>query len=202
MDVVCRLIDEGFNYQKIAEEISLIKDEYISRTKAWKGLSLRNGLTGENSTSEQSIILTNSSDSTGVKECFDTKYLKDMPYTSEILNSIASRFGTKLGLVRILKLCVGGKITPHVDTDLFNFDKGKIYRFHLVVATNPDVNFMIKGHCYNFEQGSLYFTDVSHMHSVENNGTTDRYHIVMDFEATAMLKEIILNGKDVSYQTK
>ncbi len=120
-----------------------------------------------------------------------TPYMENCNYFKKVLDEIP----TDVYLVRILKLKKNGRIKFHTDEDVFK-DR-KIIRIHLPIITNPDVKFQIgypvqkPAPGYNIwnaqilhekylEPGYLWFTNVNTLHGVENKGTTDRYHMVID----------------------
>lgn len=78
--------------------------------------------------------------------------------------------------VMFVKLLPGEKINPHVDkSHLLHF-----YRCHLPIVTNNDIFFYIDGHQYKLREGIFYKINNFLMHSVENNSTEDRIHLIVD----------------------
>jgi aspartyl/asparaginyl beta-hydroxylase (cupin superfamily) len=91
--------------------------------------------------------------------------------------------------VRLLKLEVGSLIKEHRDYDL-GFEKEQL-RLHVPVTTNPDVDFFLDGHRLNLSEGECWYLDLSLPHWVENRGSSDRIHLVIDCELNEWLGDLI-----------
>jgi hypothetical protein len=78
--------------------------------------------------------------------------------------------------VMFVKLLPGEKINPHVDVrHLLHF-----YRCHLPIVTNDDIFFYIDYRKYKLREGIFYKINNFRVHSVENNSTEDRIHLIVD----------------------
>src|SRR5262249_48305401 len=51
---------------------------------------------------------------------------------------------------------------------------------HVVVATNPGVEFVLNGTPVPLAEGECWYLRLSDPHAVANRGTTDRIHLVID----------------------
>jgi hypothetical protein len=121
-----------------------------------------------------------------------TEYLKNSEYFKNLIRKIETKFETKCGLTRILKLTKGGYIDTHKDGSIFN---KKIFRCHIPIVTKyPDVFMNIDNESYHMIAGNLYLTDTSKLHSVTNNSDIDRIHIVIDLVYSKKLLEFINKG--------
>lgn len=69
-------------------------------------------------------------------------------------------------------------------------------RVHLVVKTNPLVDFIIDDQVFNFSDGDLVEIDNIAMHSVKNNSDETRIHLVMDFYHPDFIKELMYGRKE------
>jgi quercetin dioxygenase-like cupin family protein len=58
-------------------------------------------------------------------------------------------------------------------------------------VTNKRVEFYLAGERVPMHEGELWYLDFSQKHRVENNGTTDRIHLVMDCKVNDWLVEMI-----------
>lgn len=76
----------------------------------------------------------------------------------------------------IVKMPAKSIIPEH--TDLGNL--GYIHRCHYVIKTNRMCTFTINDHPYWFKEGSALEINNIAPHSVENNGSTDRVHLICD----------------------
>jgi Aspartyl/Asparaginyl beta-hydroxylase len=101
--------------------------------------------------------------------------------------------------IRLMRLKPGGgEIYRH--TDIQDADagteQGKLMRVHIPIITSPSVKF----ECWNLRgvskvcymaPGESWYVDVRKPHRVENYGTTDRIHLVIDAESNEPLKRLV-----------
>jgi quercetin dioxygenase-like cupin family protein len=111
---------------------------------------------------------------TGNEEIKETSLLKDIQYIKEIID----QFKCPLLSVRLLKLEKGANIKPHRDYNV-GYEDGN-FRLHIPIATNPDVNFILDGQRIEMKIGECWYTNVNYVHSVSNEGKSDRVHLVID----------------------
>lgn len=104
----------------------------------------------------------------------ETAVLKQSPYMQEV---IASFQFPKIA-VRLLRLEAGARIKPHKDHEL-GYEDGQ-FRLHIPIMTNPDVHFVLDGKELIMLEGECWYTNVNYEHSVVNEGTKDRIHLVID----------------------
>jgi mannose-6-phosphate isomerase-like protein (cupin superfamily) len=104
----------------------------------------------------------------------DTELLWRCPRTAAAL----ARLECPLQAVRLLRLAAGGVIREHRDDDL-RFEDGEA-RLHVPLATNPEVEFYVDGERVVMEAGECWYLDLSRPHRVQNRGSTDRIHLVID----------------------
>ena len=112
------------------------------------------------------------------------------------LRSFLDNLGSKVFLVRVLKLRPGELVKFHTDEVAFQ-DVTSVVRLHLPLTTNPEcvLRFGIplrrplpgynvwdarQVHETHIPPGELWFTNVNALHSVYNGGKTDRMHLVID----------------------
>lgn len=77
-----------------------------------------------------------------------------------------------------VKLLAGGAIPPHFDTGR---TMRKSHRIHLPLVTNDGVKFVVGNTTKNLLPGEIWEINNRHKHTVMNNGTEDRVHMIMDF---------------------
>jgi hypothetical protein len=104
----------------------------------------------------------------------------------------------KMHRIRILCLAPGGKVSRHSDKPIqTDLDEGKIImRYHLPLVTNDNVKMKIwnlHGDLIEIkmEVGYLYQFDSRKPHAVENDGETNRHHLVFDVELDPALEPIL-----------
>jgi len=105
------------------------------------------------------------------------------------VRTVLSAFNCPLRAVRFLKLEAGSLIKEHRDYDL-GFEEGQL-RFHVPICTNPDVVFFLDAHRIDMNEGECWYLDLSLPHWVENRGSTDRIHLVIDCELNEWLGDLV-----------
>lgn len=98
-----------------------------------------------------------------------------------IMGLMARVDGERLGRVMINKIAPGGVIFPHVDTkshtDYYS-------RFHVVLQSQPGVQFRAGDEQTYMPTGSIWWFDNSQEHEVINNSADDRIHMVCDIRTS------------------
>ena len=114
------------------------------------------------------------------KECVDQPILTMIPEAIPYIFGLMSKLrGERLGTALLVKLAPGRCILPHADMEGME----KYYnRFHLVLQTNPLVSFHAGNEEVHMAQGDIWWFDHTAIHSVYNNGTTDRVHLIVDIK--------------------
>jgi hypothetical protein len=103
-----------------------------------------------------------------------TPLLDRCPYFREVL----AAFHCPLKSVRLLALAPGSFIREHTDNAL-EYAGGEV-RIHIPVQTSSDVEFYVAGERLLLEEGGCYYVNVNLPHRVNNCGTTERIHLVID----------------------
>lgn len=103
-----------------------------------------------------------------------TPILKNCDY----LKKVIATFKCPLLSVRLLKLAPGAFIKPHRDFEL-GYEDG-CFRLHIPILTHSQVTFTLDGHKLEMLPGECWYTNVNFVHSVSNEGLTDRIHLVID----------------------
>lgn len=103
-----------------------------------------------------------------------TPLLQHCPYFQQLIQ----QFHCPLLSVRLLKLGAGAEIKPHRDHEL-GYEDG-CFRLHIPISTNPQVSFILDGEQLDMQPGECWYTNVNFVHSVANNGKSDRVHLVVD----------------------
>ena len=78
----------------------------------------------------------------------------------------------------LVRLPAGASIAEHRD---MNFSLTHSHRIHLPIVTNDDVRFTVGKESINLREGQLYEINNRRLHSVHNNGTEARVHLILDF---------------------
>lgn len=104
----------------------------------------------------------------------DGPLLAQTPY----LGAVLARFECPVQTARLMKLTPGSVIKPHRDHELAA-EQGSA-RIHIPIVTNDAVDFRLNGERIVMVPGSAWYLRLSDPHSVANEGTTDRVHLVID----------------------
>jgi hypothetical protein len=115
----------------------------------------------------------------------DTQVLDRCCYFKQVLGA----FKCSLETVRLLKLQSGSRIREHRDFDL-GWRYG-VVRVHLPVQTNPGIEFFLDGERVSMNEGESWYLDLALPHRVDNNGETDRVHLVMDCVVNEWIRALI-----------
>ncbi|HLP63636.1 aspartyl/asparaginyl beta-hydroxylase domain-containing protein [Flavobacterium sp.] len=108
------------------------------------------------------------------KEIIATEALEVCTYFKEILDS----FHFDKAAVRLLNLSAGAQIKPHSDHCL-GYEDG-FFRLHIPIITNPNVIFILDSKRLIMNEGECWYINANFTHSVANNGSEDRIHLVID----------------------
>lgn len=99
---------------------------------------------------------------------------------SPVVDYIASYYQNNGFIVRMIlaKLVAGGKIPKHTDA---GYSLLNCHRIHMPITTNDDVVFLVGGEEKNMKIGELWEINNGTIHAVENRGTEDRVHLIVDW---------------------
>ena len=121
----------------------------------------------------------------GCDDYCDTDYLGRSPYFSAVLE----RFQCELLSVRLMKLKAGSRIKKHTDLDLA-LESGYA-RLHIPIVTNPGMAFILNDEQVVMNPGECWYLRLSDPHHINNNGDTDRVHMVLDVVANEWLNDLV-----------
>ncbi|MES2177562.1 MAG: aspartyl/asparaginyl beta-hydroxylase domain-containing protein [Gemmatimonadota bacterium] len=111
----------------------------------------------------------------------DTPVLARCPYFQSVLGA----FECPLHAVRLMSLDAGSVILEHTDHDL-SAEAGHA-RIHIPITTNPGVTFLLNQRRVVMSEGECWYLRLSDPHSVRNDGTSARVHLVIDTVANEWL---------------
>jgi len=104
----------------------------------------------------------------------DTPMLERCGYIREVL----ARFQCPLQVVRLLRLSAGSHIKEHTDYNL-SYEDGEV-RVHVPIQTNSQVEFYLNGQRVVMGEGECWYVNVNLPHRIDNGGSADRVHLVID----------------------
>lgn len=120
---------------------------------------------------------------------FECDIKPDWPIAAKLLDELGAQ-NPELMLFYYLE--PGAKIHPH--RDLSGAALSNRIRFHVPIITNPDVFFMVDKQRVIMNPGELWCLDTSYLHSVANEGTEYRVHMVVECDINKNLKSRIPNN--------
>ena len=100
------------------------------------------------------------------------------PYIDQYLKVLSNYFEIKDYTALIVNLKPKGMIDTHTDGGSRYFQLG--HRLHIPIKTNENVFFTVGNMRENMKIGTIYEIDNLNSHSVENNSTENRIHLIMD----------------------
>lgn len=102
-------------------------------------------------------------------------HFEESPKGQELIRQYGLGYFIRATLV---KLKAGCGIKEHQD---LNFSLTHSHRVHLPIITNDEVWFHVGKETRNLKAGELVEINNRRMHSVENRGSEDRVHLILDF---------------------
>jgi hypothetical protein len=118
-------------------------------------------------------------------EVSDTPILTACPNVRRVLES----FKCPVESARLLRLGPGSVIREHRDFEIGR-DNGQV-RLHIPVLTNDQVRFYLDGRLIKMQEGECWYLDFSLPHRVENRGSSDRIHLVIDCTINDWLNSLL-----------
>jgi aspartyl/asparaginyl beta-hydroxylase (cupin superfamily) len=104
----------------------------------------------------------------------ETPQMSRCSYVPEVLSALLCETTS----ARFLKLGAGAFIRRHRDYKL-GLEDGEV-RLHIPVFTNPQVEFLLDDKRVEMQAGETWYLNVNFYHSVNNQSSQDRIHLVID----------------------
>jgi hypothetical protein len=117
-----------------------------------------------------------------------TPHLLACPYLMEVLEALGATWGRS----RLMRLSGDAEVTAHVDTDYYWRDH---MRVHVPIVTQPTVRFSCGDEQVNMAAGECWLFDTWSLHSVHNDATRSRIHLVADTVGGDGLLSLIERGR-------
>lgn len=102
-----------------------------------------------------------------------TPFVRQCPYLMEVMAALDCVWGRS----RLMGLGPGGSVPEHID---INYYWRTHVRVHVPIVTNPAVDFTCGGQTVNMAAGECWVLDTFQSHQVENRGSEQRVHLVLD----------------------
>ena len=107
----------------------------------------------------------------------------------QAFQDVLANFQCPLRSVRLLRLKPGSIIREHADPDL-GYSIGEV-RIHVPIRTNPQVEFYVNHERIVMEEGECWYLALENLHRVQNHGTSDRIHLVIDCVLNDWLRDLL-----------
>jgi hypothetical protein len=168
-----------FDADRLAQEVAAIPES------AWRGHP--SGYPGNDALT----LITNDGDPTSDARggaMAPTPHLLACPYLMQVLGTLGGTWGRS----RLMRLSGDAEVTPHVDTDYYWRDH---MRVHVPIVTQPTVRFNCGDEQVNMAAGECWIFDTWSLHSVHNDATRARIHLVADTVGGGNLVTLMEQGK-------
>jgi quercetin dioxygenase-like cupin family protein len=117
----------------------------------------------------------------------DTILMDQCPY----MKSITRQFPCEHKATRLLNLKPGAIIKEHRDREL-GYEEGEA-RIHVPIITNSQVEFYIENERLDMKAGECWYINFDLPHRINNFGSTDRVHLVIDIVVNDAIREMFEN---------
>ena len=114
-----------------------------------------------------------------------------------IVEYLEAHHGGKVGKCLFIKLPAHKSVGEHTDKqDYLNATR----RHHIAIETNPDVLFFVNKEPKNMAVGECWEINNSKLHAVENNGDTERIHLLIDIMPNKFIDKSFLKPQEMEKQ--
>lgn len=117
-----------------------------------------------------------------------TEYLQRCPYLSQVFASI----GATVGRSRLMRLAGQAEVKRHADQGYYWVER---VRVHVPIVTQPTVRFECGGEVINMAPGECWIFDTWRQHSVLNDATLSRVHLVLDTVGGGTFWDLVARGR-------
>jgi len=166
--------------------------EIADYPELWSEITIRQDYKDSAHKDTESIFL-RWSKGLNVSSAFNELTAIDYPAATKLKNcyKLAQEVGrlveaTELGKVIIAKLKPNGFITKHSDMGVY---ADKFERFHVVLKSKEGNSFDIAEESFKMNEGEIWVINHKQEHSVVNNSSSDRIHLIIDCVAPNYRKD-------------
>jgi hypothetical protein len=108
-----------------------------------------------------------------------------MDILSPIIKTLEQVHDGKIGKCMFIRLPAHKDVAEHND---FGEYMGVVRRHHMAITTNDKAFFFVNKESKNMKVGECWEINNSHRHSVQNNGDTERIHLMFDILPNKFIK--------------
>jgi hypothetical protein len=124
-----------------------------------------------------------------------TEHLKSCKYVQQIMAEIGGVWGRS----RFMGLAAGAEVPQHID---INYYWRTHLRIHIPVTTNPRVLFTCGGETIHMAPGECWIFDSFRWHEVQNKGSEQRVHLVLDTVGGGLLPQLMKDAEAGTVQPR
>jgi hypothetical protein len=117
-----------------------------------------------------------------------TEYLRRCPYLTQVFASV----GATVGRSRLMRLAGQAEVKRHADQGYYWVER---VRVHVPIVTQPTVRFECGGETINMAPGECWIFDTWRQHSVLNDATLSRVHLVLDTVGGSGFWDLVAQGR-------
>lgn len=117
-----------------------------------------------------------------------TGFLRECPYLQQVFASL----GTIVGRSRLMRLAGQAEVSRHADQGYYWVER---VRVHVPIVTQPTVRFECDGEVINMAPGECWIFDTWRQHSVLNDATRSRVHLVIDTVGGVGFWDLVAQGR-------
>ncbi|MGN6573796.1 MAG: aspartyl/asparaginyl beta-hydroxylase domain-containing protein [Pseudolabrys sp.] len=103
---------------------------------------------------------------------------------ADCADALERYFDGKVAKLMLAEVKPNASVAPHRDAGALVFG----HRCHLPVDTNDEVSFIVDGHDFKLQAGTVYEFDNTRMHAVENRSGRRRVHLICDIMPASRLR--------------
>lgn len=182
-------VDEPFNYKFHGIfDVSKISDHLLTYSDEWF-VDKERQMSYEVHKETNSVFIYDHTTNWFVGNKYNLKINNAQSIMIELVSSIVKNLESihngKVGKCLFIKLPANKSVGEH--TDKMDY-LGAVRRHHIPITTNKDVLFFVNKESKNMKVGECWEINNSLLHSVENNGSTERIHLMIDILPNKFIK--------------
>lgn len=124
-----------------------------------------------------------------------TEWLRRCSYIQEVMAAIGAVWGRS----RLMGLAAGSEVPPHID---INYYWRTHFRIHIPAITNPGVLFTCGDRTEHMAAGECWIFDSFRWHEVQNKGSEQRIHLVVDTVGGGLLPDLMSEAEKGGFEPR
>jgi len=178
------ILKGGLKYNQIGSlDVTSIREKIRNNNLDWDCYQHRqNRYKDHSQTKTIPIIWSENFNKQEFWEPYYTIFKEDLNSIEKIIRNSLCNSGGFMSAI-LINLPAGKSIGRHIDANPLGNRFNRCHRIHIPVETNPFCFFEIGGEIKNMKEGEIWeINNVKSPHSVENKGTSDRIHLLVDWD--------------------